>query len=141
MVRANSWSFAYQREKDARFLYPTRDWEWRSPGMLSFDADQQFIPTKLLPAGRVMFSVEPSPLVNEGPFVFEFYEGEHSLGQVTLSSVEKKGITVPWPGGTSLEDQLFRVRVTSTDPALGEKLQESPLVYRLLSAVRFEPNP
>ena len=140
-LRANCWSFVYRNEAETDLFFPARDWFWLSPGALVFDADQQFIPTRVLPAGRVAFPVEPGPLVNEGPLVFEFYAGDEKVNEVTVMRREQQAMSMRWPGGARPKDQVLRVRVTSTEPAVAAKLRESVAVYRLLDAPRFEPTP
>jgi len=137
VLRANFWSFLFHDDEYDDLVFPARDWQ--TPGGFVVGPDQEFVPQRVLPAGRIVIPLEPDPaLVREGPLVFEFFAGETSIGTFTLTSPGPQALIVPWSPRQDPEKQTLRIRVTCA-----ATLPKGTYVYRLLhwDWPRFEQVP
>ena len=149
VARAAFWSFLLPDKQDENFLFPARDWPAAPHSrdgqiLLAVGADQRFVPGRELPAGRLVFPIEPSAdLLRQGPLVFELYAGQTKVGQSIVTQPGPRTVLFAWEARQDPQEQIVRVKVTSTDAALAAKLPSAELVYLLRPPnwPRFEPVP
>ena len=110
--------------------------------LLVIGADQQFVPARELPTGRIVFPILPNKeLVNEGPLVFELYAGREKVGESVVTTPGAQAVFFGWEARAKPLEQMLRVRVTSGDEKLAAKLTGATQVYLLLEWPWFEPAP
>jgi len=149
VTRAAFWNFLLPGKQYENFLFPARDWpavphSREGQILLAVGADQRFVPGRQLPAGRLVFPIEPSAeLLRKGPLVFELYAGQTKVAQSIVTQPGPRTVLFAWEARQDPEEQIVRVKVTSTDTALAAKLPSAELVYLLRPPnwPRFEPVP
>jgi hypothetical protein len=137
--RMNYWSFVVRTDGDDNTLFPARDWQACSDGPW-VDADQRFVPVRVLPAGWIVVSIKPNEkIVADTGLVFEFYGGDTKLGEIEVTDSSEKRFGIEWDRGRSAADQILRLRVRAKRAELDADLQDVVDVYRLLEMPVFVP--
>ena len=137
--RMNHWSFVLRSEGDENVLFPARDW-LVCPDGAWVDADQCFVPVRVLPAGRIVVAIKPNAkIVAYTGLVFEFYGGETKLGELEVTDSSEQHFGIEWDRGPSAADQILRIRVRAKRAEFDANLQGVVDVYRLLGMPAFTP--
>ncbi len=141
VARVNSWSALFHREEDEDLLFPTRDWLLHPDGYW-VDADQRFVPARVLPKGRIVVAIKPNPkVVADTGLVFEFYGGETKLGELEVIEMREYYLAIDWDRGPAAADQILRIRVRAQRAEFDANLQRATDIYLLLGMPVFVSAP
>ncbi len=139
LERMNYWSFVVHTQGDDNVLFPARDWRVCPDGPW-VDADQRFVPVRVLPAGRIVVAIKPNAkIVADTALVFEVYSGQTKLGEVEVTDSSEQRFGITWDPGPSAADQILRIRVRAKRAELDADVQRVVDVYRLVGMPVFIP--